>query len=137
MSGSGGVSIARNHRGENRFYNPPPIRQRQLEQQQQQQRQLEQQQQQQKKQALPLPSPPVVVDSVVVASSVEADKSRTATTTTTTATAEDCASLFCSVSALGGSVGDGTNLDRFLEYTTPSVSSQYFSKVAEKDFFFF
>lgn len=111
MSGSGGagVSIAR-ARGENRFYNPPAIRQRQLEEQKRQQ------QQQQNSAAAAAES------KVSPASSAESDK-RTAT-----AAAEDCASSFCSVSARG----DGSNLDRFLEYTTPLVSAQYFPKVIEK-----
>lgn len=116
MSVSGGVSIARN-RGENRFYNPPHVRQRQ----QQQQRQQVQQQQEEEKQRRPS----------TCSSSVESDKR---------AGSDECASLSssttttksdCSVSGLGSGLGasDVTNLDRFLEHTTPAVPAQYFPKV--------
>lgn len=108
MVGSGGgVSIAR-ARGENRFYNPPAIRQRQLEQQKRHQLQQQQRQQEQQQNPAPLAAEPKVLPA-------ESDK-RTA--------ANDFASSFCSVSARG----EGSNLDRFLEYTTPVVSVQYLSK---------
>ncbi|XP_024024988.1 uncharacterized protein LOC21388361 [Morus notabilis] len=106
-SGGGGVSFAR-ARGENRFYNPPAIRQRQ--------QQLEEQKRQQRQNS----AAAAAESKVSPASSAESDK-RTAT-----AAAEDCASSFCSVSARG----DGSNLDRFLEYTTPLVSAQYFPKTS-------
>lgn len=120
MSVSGGVSIARN-RGENRFYNPPHVRQRQ----QQQQRQQVQQQQEEEKQRRPS----------TCSSSVESEKR---------AGSDECASLSssttttksdCSVSGLGSGLGasDVPNLDRFLEHTTPAVPAQYFPKTSMKD----
>ncbi|KAM1215773.1 hypothetical protein ACFX2J_012142 [Malus domestica] len=77
-----GVSIAR-IRGDNRFYNPPAIRQ------QQQRKKLEEEKHQRQ--------------------SVDSD---------------DCETSYSSGS------GDATNLDRFLEYTTPVVAAQYFSKTS-------
>ncbi|CAL9006162.1 unnamed protein product, partial [Prunus brigantina] len=87
MSGYGGVSIGRT-RGENRFYNPPAIRQRQ----QQQRQKLEQEKHQRQ--------------------SVESD---------------DCATSHSSGSGRAV-LTDATNLDRFLEYTTPVVQAQYIPK---------
>lgn len=110
-SSGGGVSIAR-ARGENRFYNPPAIRQRQLEQRKRHQLQQQLRQQEQQQNPALLAAEPKVLPA-------ESDK-RTA--------ADDRASSFCSVSARG----EGSNLDRFLEYTTPVVSVQYLSKVSGK-----
>ncbi|KAF5452299.1 hypothetical protein F2P56_027310 [Juglans regia] len=112
MSASGGVSIARS-RGENRFYNPPHVRQRQ--QQQQQQQQLQGQEKHQRSTSV----------SRAGSSSVESEK-RTAS--------DECASLSstksdCSISGSGlGASDSATNLDRFLEHTTPVVPAQYFPK---------
>ncbi|ONI28152.1 hypothetical protein PRUPE_1G126800 [Prunus persica] len=89
MSGNGGVSIGRT-RGENRFYNPPAIRQRQ----QQQRQKLEQEKHQRQ--------------------SVESD---------------DCATSHSSGSGRAV-LTDATNLDRFLEYTTPVVQAQYIPKTS-------
>ncbi|XP_021806273.1 uncharacterized protein LOC110750280 [Prunus avium] len=89
MSGYGGVSIGRT-RGENRFYNPPAIRQRQ----QQQRQKLEQEKHQRQ--------------------SVESD---------------DCATSHSSGSGRAV-LTDATNLDRFLEYTTPVVQAQYIPKTS-------
>ncbi|KAF3456295.1 hypothetical protein FNV43_RR00945 [Rhamnella rubrinervis] len=112
MSVSGGVAHARS-RGENRFYNPPQVRQRQLEQRQrQEQEQLQRKQKQHQR--------PSVPSKAASSSSVESDK-RTES--------DDCASCFGLVSARGVS-SDATNLDRFLEHTTPVVPAQYFSKTS-------
>ncbi|CAB4262618.1 unnamed protein product [Prunus armeniaca] len=89
MSGYGGVSIGRT-RGDNRFYNPPAIRQRQ----QQQRQKLEQEKHQRQ--------------------SVESD---------------DCATSHSSGSGRAV-LTDATNLDRFLEYTTPVVQAQYIPKTS-------
>lgn len=113
MSGSGGVSLGRT-RGENRFYNPPAVRQRQLEQRQrQEQEQLQRKQKQHQR--------PSVPSKAASSSSVESDK-RTES--------DDCASSFSLVSPRGLS-SDATNLDRFLEHTTPMVPAQYFPKVSK------
>ncbi|XP_009347366.2 uncharacterized protein LOC103939038 [Pyrus x bretschneideri] len=85
-----GVSIAR-IRGDNRFYNPPAVRQRQ----QQQQRQKLQEEKHQRQ-------------------SVDSD---------------DCATSYSSGSGREV-VSNATNLDRFLEYTTPVVVAQYFPKTS-------
>ncbi|KAB5537301.1 hypothetical protein DKX38_014834 [Salix brachista] len=99
MSGSGGVSIARN-RGENRFYVSPGIRK------QQQLQQLKQQQQQQK-------------PSISKNSTVENEKKKES---------DQCGSN-CSVSGRVGPESNSTNLDRFLEFTTPVVPAQFLPKV--------
>ncbi|KAB1213894.1 hypothetical protein CJ030_MR5G017157 [Morella rubra] len=111
MSASGGISIARS-RGENRFYNPPHVRQRQ---QQQQQQQLQEKHQR---------STSVSRNG---SSSLESEK-RTGS--------DECASLSstksdCSVSGSGLGASDAaTNLDRFLEHTTPVVPAQNFPKTS-------
>lgn len=115
MSVSGGVSIARN-RGENRFYNPPHVRQRQQEQQRQQ---VEQQQEKHQR-------PPTCSSSVE--SEKRAGSDECASFSSSTTTKSDC-----SVSGLGSGLGASdaaTNLDRFLEHTTPAVPAQYLPKVS-------
>ncbi|KAL5541903.1 hypothetical protein UlMin_009613 [Ulmus minor] len=121
MSGSGGVSIVRS-RGENRFYNPPPIRQRNLEQQQRQQEE-QQQRQQEEQQRLQKVQEPSVAASKASSLSVESLKR--------TSESDDCASSISSVSVRGVS-SDASNLDRFLEHTTPLVSAQYFPKTSTR-----
>ncbi|XP_024466320.2 uncharacterized protein LOC7477192 isoform X2 [Populus trichocarpa] len=103
MSGSGGVSIARN-RGENRFYVSPGIRK------QQQLQQLKQQQQQQK-------------PSISKNSTVEIEKRKES---------DQCGSN-CSVSGRVGPESNSTNLDRFLEYTTPVVPAQFLPKTSVRE----
>ncbi|KAJ6889695.1 hypothetical protein NC651_023444 [Populus alba x Populus x berolinensis] len=103
MSGSGGVSIARN-RGENRFYVSPGIRK------QQQLQQLKQQQQQQK-------------PSISKNSTVEIEKRKES---------DQCGSN-CSVSGRVGPESNSTNLDRFLEYTTPIVPAQFLPKTSVRE----
>lgn len=123
MSGSGGVSIARGIRGENRFYNPPPMRRLQQEKQLQQER--EKQLQQEKhlqpdklkpdKQQARLPK-------VLTSSSSKNNKKRVES--------DECGSSDCSVSSRTSA--DSSNLDRFLEFTTPVVSAQYLPKASMK-----
>ncbi|XP_048321045.1 uncharacterized protein LOC107433195 isoform X2 [Ziziphus jujuba] len=121
MSSSGGLPRSR---GEIQFYNPPAVRQRQLEQRQRQEQEKLRKQKQQQQQQHQRPS---VASKAASSSSVESDK-RTES--------DDCASSFSLVSARVGGGGDGglssdaTNLDRFLEYTTPVVPAQYFPKTS-------
>ncbi|GKV31405.1 hypothetical protein SLEP1_g40096 [Rubroshorea leprosula] len=109
MSGAGGVSIARS-RGESRFYNPPQVRrQLQLLQQQQQQQKKKQEQRGGEK-------------GVSLKSSVERRTDP-----------DECATSSPSLS--NGNVGNNsssTNLDRFLEFTTPVVPAQYLPKTSMK-----
>ncbi|KAG6758744.1 hypothetical protein POTOM_035201 [Populus tomentosa] len=100
MSGSGGVSTARN-RGENRFYVSPGIRKQQ---------QLQQLKQQQK-------------PSISKNSTVEIEKRKES---------DQCASN-CSVSGRVGPESNSTNLDRFLEYTTPVVPAQFLPKTSVRE----
>ncbi|KAJ7955174.1 Protein of unknown function (DUF789) [Quillaja saponaria] len=110
MSGSGGAVIAgsrsRNRSlGENRFYNPPPMRKRQ---QKLVQEMLYQQQEQQHRRP-PLSKNP---------SSVTSEKR------------PESSSSDCSVSSRAAN--ETSNLDRFLNYTTPSVPAQYFPKTSTR-----
>nr|XP_011461763.1 PREDICTED: uncharacterized protein LOC101293279 isoform X2 [Fragaria vesca subsp. vesca] len=99
MSG-GGVSIGR-ARGENRFYNPPPIRERQQQQLLQRQK-LEQEKKQQRQQQV---SVSVVVES------------------------EDCATSHSSGSGREA-LSEAANLDRFIEFTTPLARAQFLPKTS-------
>lgn len=116
MSGSGGVSIARSRGGESRFYNPPPMRKQQQLQQQQQQQMTATTTMQRREQRPPLIS-----------------KGSTEKRTDH----EDCATLLPSSSSSSSSANNSsktnddnsTNLDRFLEFTTPVVTAQYLPKV--------
>ncbi|KAK9288711.1 hypothetical protein L1049_017174 [Liquidambar formosana] len=114
----GGVSIARSRNGD-RFYNPPAVRryrQQMLLQQQQQQKQQQQQQQQQEEVRKPAKQwAPVGVSEI----RTEPDDWASSTSTTQSE---------CSVAREG--MGGVTNLDRFLEYTTPVVPAQYFPKTS-------
>ena len=118
MSGQGGVSISRSRNG-HRFYDPPAVRrnqqQQQLQQQQQQQQQQHQQQQQQQQ--------------MVHRQQVQKPLKHKAAAEPESRTEPDDCSSTCSVSHQG--LGDSTNLDRFLEYTTPVVPAQHFPKVPE------
>ncbi|MBA0800054.1 hypothetical protein Gohar_010518 [Gossypium harknessii] len=117
MSGSGGVSIARSRGGESRFYNPPPMRKQQQLQQQQQQQQMTTTTMQRREQR-----PPSI--------SKGSTEKRT--------DHEDCATLLPSSSSSSSSANNSsktnddnsTNLDRFLEFTTPVVSAQYLPKTS-------
>ncbi|XVF28254.1 hypothetical protein REPUB_Repub15cG0013800 [Reevesia pubescens] len=100
MSGSGGVSIARSRSGENRFYNPPPMR-----------KQQQQQMMMQRREQRPLIS-----------------KSLTEKRTDH----KDCATSSTSSSSVNNNYkrndDNSTNLDRFMEFTTPLVPAQYLPK---------
>ncbi|XVE65565.1 hypothetical protein DITRI_Ditri08aG0009900 [Diplodiscus trichospermus] len=106
MSGSGGVSIARSRGGENRFYNPPPIRK-----QQQQQQMMTMQRREQK---------PSISKGLT--------EKRT--------DHEDCATSSPSSSSVNNddkrNDDNSTNLDRFLEFTTPVVPAQYLPKTSTR-----
>ncbi|XP_039015730.1 uncharacterized protein LOC120146142 [Hibiscus syriacus] len=95
MSGSGGVSIVRSHSRENRFYNPPPMR----KQQQQQQMMM----MQRKEQRLPL------IYKVSTEKRTDHNECATSSSSNSSKKIDD----------------NSTNLDRFLEFTTPVVSAQY------------
>ncbi|KAK4857335.1 hypothetical protein QYF36_027023 [Acer negundo] len=107
MSGSRAGPIARS-RGENRFYNPPHVRKQQQQQQQQEEEEEEEevkqkQRQEQRHQRLQRPS------SVSEKKRMESGK---------------CESLLLS--------SESTNLDRFLEHTTPVVSVQHLPKTRSR-----
>lgn len=101
MSGSRTVPIGRGGRGENRFYNPPHVRKQQLLRRQQEEEE-EKQRVQEERERLRLEK-------------LSCSEKRTAES-------DECESV-------SNSFGESTNLDRFLEYTTPVVPSQYLPKV--------
>ncbi|XWS08533.1 hypothetical protein CRYUN_Cryun40dG0010800 [Craigia yunnanensis] len=101
MPGSGGVSISRNRGGENRFYNPPPMRN-----QQQQQMMMQRREQRQ-----------------LISKNLTEKRTDQ----------EECVTSSPSSSSLNNDKGNGdnsTNLDRFLEFTTPVVPAQYLPKTS-------
>ncbi|GAV91055.1 DUF789 domain-containing protein [Cephalotus follicularis] len=106
------------NRGENRFYNPPWMRKQQellLQQQQQQQQHEQQQQKQQQQQQQRLQQKQhIQVQRPKKAAEISKEGS------------DECASLLSSSSS--SSLNDPTNLDRFLEFTTPAVPSVYLPK---------
>ncbi|CAN1247467.1 hypothetical protein LINPERPRIM_LOCUS6341 [Linum perenne] len=124
MSASGGVSTARASRGDGRFYVSPAMRKphEQLQQQQQQQQLRRRNQHNQQKQQLRHPSqqqkkpnrtndsPPETDDRA------EADQCRSSSTSSTASN--------CSVPWRPTTDGICSNLDRFLEHTTPVVTAQ-------------
>lgn len=112
MSGFRTVSIARS-RGENRFYNPPHIRKQQLlrrqqEEEERKQRQKQEQEQQERQRLEKMDC---------------LEKS------------DECESI--SISNCTVSSSEPTNLDRFLEYTTPVVTAQYLPKVIADYYYYF
>ncbi|XP_065863779.1 uncharacterized protein [Euphorbia lathyris] len=126
MSGSGGVSIAR-ARGENRFYVSPGMR-RQQQQQQQQQKQQHQQQQLQQQQKLQQQQQQRVLVSKNCAPEIEkgAESDQCGSSGSSSSISN------CSVSSRSGNEGTSTNLDRFLESTTPVVPAQFLPKTSMK-----
>ncbi|KAH9683682.1 hypothetical protein KPL71_027761 [Citrus sinensis] len=102
MSGSRTVPIGRGGRGENRFYNPPHVRKQQLLRRQQEEEE-EKQRVQEERERLRLEK-------------LSCSEKRTAES-------DECESV-------SNSFGESTNLDRFLEYTTPVVPSQYLPKTS-------
>ncbi|KAG8658876.1 uncharacterized protein LOC110612245 isoform X2 [Manihot esculenta] len=111
MSGSGGVSIAR-ARGENRFYVSPAMRKQQ---------QLQQQQQQQKQRQGSLISKNCAVE---MEKRMDSDQCGSMSSSST---ASNC---YCSISGRVEGECNSTNLDRFLEYSTPVVPAQYLPKTS-------
>ncbi|XP_022741553.1 uncharacterized protein LOC111293090 [Durio zibethinus] len=99
MTAAGGVSIARSRGGENRFYNPPPMRKQQQEQQLMMMKQRREQR-------------PLI--------SLSSTEKRT--------DHEECVTSSPSSSSVNNNNkrndDNSTNLDRFLEYTTPVVPAQ-------------
>ncbi|KAI4344824.1 hypothetical protein L6164_012012 [Bauhinia variegata] len=109
MSGYGGAAIAGNrtrnrYLGENRFYNPPPLRKHRQKQEQEQQQQKQSQSQTQKRSTLSRTSSSVASDNMPGSSS-------------------DC-------SITSRDTGDISNLDRFLDYIMPIVPAQYIPKTS-------
>ncbi|CAH8299644.1 unnamed protein product [Eruca vesicaria subsp. sativa] len=118
MSSSGGVSIARTAiRGENRFYNPPPMRR--MQQEAQLQKQLREKQQQRDgeeevdKEPKAMPPP-------------RARKSSHGKSKNRVVSAGSEVSVGSSESSGSGRVQrEESNLDRFLEHTTPLVPARF------------
>uniref|UniRef100_A0A7N0UHN0 Uncharacterized protein n=1 Tax=Kalanchoe fedtschenkoi TaxID=63787 RepID=A0A7N0UHN0_KALFE len=115
MSAQGGVSIARNRNGD-RFYSPPAVR-KQRQQMLLQQQQREQQQQQQQRQH---------DDKKEKGMSSSLDSEKLSDDSLSTTTSSSRADSGCSISRQ--SVDCATNLDRFLQNTTPVVAAHYLSK---------
>lgn len=126
MSGSGGVSIARTAiRGENRFYNPPPMRRMQQEAQLQQQirekQRRDDEEEERRKAATVVAMPPPRTRNGL---GVTESKNRVLVSGS-----EVCAGSSDSSSGSGRVLSDGSNLDRFLEHTTPVVPARLFPMV--------
>lgn len=126
MSGSGGVSIARTAiRGENRFYNPPPMRRMQQEAQLQQQIREKQRREEEdemlmdkeRRAAATAAMPPPRTRKGLGVVGLTETKNRVVSGS------EVCGSSDSSGS--GRVQSDGSNLDRFLEHTTPVVPSRF------------
>ncbi|KAI4334912.1 hypothetical protein L6164_013614 [Bauhinia variegata] len=112
MSASGGAAIAGNrtrnrYLGENRFYNPPPLRKYIQKQEQQQHKQTQTLTQTQRRSTLSRTSSSVASESRPGSSSDCSNSSR--------------------------DTSDITNLDRFLEYITPIVPAQYLPKTSTRN----
>ncbi|XP_021290957.1 uncharacterized protein LOC110421646 [Herrania umbratica] len=112
MSGSGGVSIARSRGGESRFYYPPPMRK-----QQQQQKQTMVQRREQR---------PSVSKSLT---EKRTDHEECATSSPSS-TSVDSSNKNKNSSKRNDD--NWTNLDRFLEYTTPVVPAQHLPKTSRR-----
>uniref|UniRef100_A0A2P2L3X7 Uncharacterized protein LOC105141017 isoform X2 n=1 Tax=Rhizophora mucronata TaxID=61149 RepID=A0A2P2L3X7_RHIMU len=112
MSGSEGFSMART-RGENRFYVSPAMRKQQQQQQQKKQ--------QSKKAALKN------------CAAAEMEKRAESDQCGSSSSSSVSLSSNSSVSSRDGGEGSTTNLDRFLEYTTPVVPAQFLPKVTIDD----
>ncbi|KAG7612377.1 hypothetical protein ISN44_As05g043960 [Arabidopsis suecica] len=125
MSGSGGVSIARTAiRGENRFYNPPPMRRMQQEAQLQQQIREKQRRDDEDEVLMDKErrkAATVAPRTTRKGLGVSESKSRVVVSGS-----EVCAGSSDSSSGSGRVLSDGSNLDRFLEHTTPVVPARLF-----------
>lgn len=133
MSGSGGVSIARTAiRGENRFYNPPPMRRMQQEAQLQQQMREKQRREEEEQMltdkerkavaAAAMPPPPRTRKGLSVVGLTES-KNRVVSGSEVCVGSSDS-------SGSGRVPNDGSNLDRFLEHTTPVVPARFLPMVS-------
>ncbi|KAL0889956.1 hypothetical protein Bca101_013939 [Brassica carinata] len=119
MSGSGGVSIARSAiRGDNRFYNPPAMRRMQQQLREKQQREEEEEEgmlvvvdKELSSASMPPPPPP----------RLRKAQSRSKNRVVVSGSEVSVGSSGSSGSGTGRSRSDGSNLDRFLEHTTPLV----------------
>ncbi|XP_018477774.1 uncharacterized protein LOC108848824 isoform X2 [Raphanus sativus] len=111
MSGSGGVSIARSAiRGENRFYNPPAMRRMQQQLREKQQRQ-EQEEEEEDKELSSASMPPPRLRKRAQARS----KNRAVVSGSEVSVGSS------ESSGSGRGRSEGSNLDRFLDHTTPLV----------------
>ncbi|CAH8299353.1 unnamed protein product [Eruca vesicaria subsp. sativa] len=111
MSGSGGVSIARTAiRGENRFYNPPAMRRMQQQLREKQQREEEAEEEGKLSSASSMPPPRLRKG---LAKSKNRDRVVVSGSEVSVCSSESSGS--------GRVERDGSNLDRFLEHTTPFV----------------
>ncbi|XP_033129684.1 uncharacterized protein LOC103875026 isoform X4 [Brassica rapa] len=110
MSGSGGVSIARSAiRGENRFYNPPPMRRMQQQLREKQQREEE---------------GGMLVDKELSTASMPPPrlrKSQARNKNRVVVSGSEVSAGSSESSGSGRVQSEGSNLDRFLEHTTPLV----------------
>ncbi|KAG2261095.1 hypothetical protein Bca52824_068174 [Brassica carinata] len=121
MSGSGGVSIARSAiRGDNRFYNPPAMRRMQQQLREKQQREEEEEEEEE--------GMLVVVDKELSSASMPPPpprlrkaQSRSKNRVVVSGSEVSVGSSGSSGSGTGRIQSDGSNLDRFLEHTTPLV----------------
>ncbi|XP_010442383.1 PREDICTED: uncharacterized protein LOC104725417 [Camelina sativa] len=137
MSGSGGVSIARTAiRGENRFYNPPPMRRMQQEAQLQQQiREKQRRDDAQEEEVVLMDKERRKAASVVAMPPPRSRKRLGVTETSSKIRVVVSGSDVCAAGSSDSSSGsgrssrvqsDGSNLDRFLEHTTPVVPARLF-----------
>ncbi|KAJ0253879.1 hypothetical protein HA466_0114840 [Hirschfeldia incana] len=117
MSGSGGVSIARSAiRGENRFYNPPPMRRMQ------QQQLREKQQREEEEEGMLLVDKELSSASMLPPPRLRKAQARSKKNRAVVSGSEvSVGSSESSGSGTGRIRSDGSNLDRFLEHTTPLV----------------
>ncbi|KAF8105585.1 hypothetical protein N665_0157s0157 [Sinapis alba] len=116
MSGSGGVSIARSAiRGENRFYNPPAMRRMQQELREKQQREEEGMLVDKELSSALMPPP-----------RLRKAHARSKNRVVVSGSEVSVGSSESSGSGTGRVQSDGSNLDRFLEHTTPLVHPRLF-----------
>ncbi|KAL1190971.1 hypothetical protein V5N11_020940 [Cardamine amara subsp. amara] len=126
MSGSGGVSIARTAiRGENRFYNPPPMRRMQQEAQlQQQMREKQRREEEEEEVSLMDKERRAAATTAMPPPRSRKGQGFTDSKNRVVSGSEVCAGSSDSSSGSGRVQSDGSNLDRFLEHTTPVVSAR-------------
>ncbi|XP_019059727.1 PREDICTED: uncharacterized protein LOC104827081 isoform X2 [Tarenaya hassleriana] len=126
MSGSGGVSIARTAiRGENRFYNPPPMRRVEQEAQLQQMREKEKHKLEEEEETEKERRTAMVERKGFSVVGPPESKNRNVSVS------EECGSSESSGS--GRVANNASNLDRFLEHTTPTVMARCFPKRSSRE----